>query len=95
MLVDLKHPTMRPVRDPLKCLIYSGTADAVRDVYVDGNLVVEDRKVLTLDHDDALDRLQAGQKRSMERIPDVDWAHRSADEIAPMSWPVDRGAPPG
>ena len=42
VLVDLKHPTMRPVRDPLKCLIYSGTADAVRDVYVDGNLVVKE-----------------------------------------------------
>ena len=95
VLVDLKHPTMRPVRDPLKCLIYSGTADAVRDVYVDGNLVVEDRQVLTLDHDDALDRLQAGQNRSMDRIPSVDWAHRTADEIAPLSWPVDRSTPAG
>jgi len=88
VLVDLKHPTMRPVRDPLKCLIYSGTADAVRDVYVDGNLVVEDRKLLTLDHDDALDRLQEGQQRALARIPKHDWAGRSADEIAPFCLPV-------
>ena len=91
VLVDLKHPTMRPVRDPLKCLIYSGTADAVRDVYVDGDLVVKDRRVLTIDQDDALDRLQEGQKRALARVPQMDWEHRSADEISPFSLPVERG----
>ena len=91
VLVDLKHPTMRPVRDPLKCLIYSGTADAVRDVYVDGDLVVKDRKVLTIDQDDALDRLQEGQQRALARIPKHDWAQRSADEISPFCLPVREG----
>ena len=88
VLVDVKHPTMRPVRDPLKCLIYSGTADAVRDVYVHGDLVVKDRTVLTIDQDDALDRLQEGQNRALARMPEQDWANRSADEIAPFSLPV-------
>ena len=88
VLVDLKHPTLRPVRDPIKCLIHSGTSDAVRDVYVDGNLVVSDRKVLTIDQDAALDAVQAGQDRMMERMPSADWAHRTADQISPMSFPV-------
>ena len=34
VLIDLAHPSMRPVRDPLRSLIYSGVAAAVRDVYV-------------------------------------------------------------
>ena len=87
-LVDLRHPSMRPVRDPLKCLIYSGTAAAVRDVFVGGELVVKDRTVLTIDQDDALDRLQEGQKRALDRIPELDWAKRSADELSPFCLPV-------
>ena len=88
-LLDLRHPSMRPVRDPLKCLIYSGTAGAVRDVFVGGEQMVKDRVVLSIDQDDALDRLQEGQNRALERVPDMDWAKRRADEISPFCLPVD------
>ena len=74
-------------RDPPKCLIYSGTAAAVRDVFVNGEQVVMDRTVLTIDQDDALDRLQEGQKRALDRIPELDWAKRSADEMSPFCLP--------
>ena len=60
----------------------------MRDVYVGGNLVVSDRKVLTIDQDAALDAVQAGQNRIMERMPSADWAQRRADQISPMSFPV-------
>jgi cytosine/adenosine deaminase-related metal-dependent hydrolase len=89
VLVNLKHPNLRPLRDPLKCLIHAGTAEAVRDVYVDGNLVVSDRKVLTMDQDAILDELQDGQARIMENMPSVDYANRSADEISPFCLPVE------
>ena len=89
VLIDLKHPNLRPLRDPLKCLIHSGTADCVRDVYVDGNLVVSDREVLTMDQDAILDEVQAGQARLLERMPSADWARRNADEISPMCLPVE------
>ena len=88
-LVDLRHPSMRPVRDPLKCLVYSGAAAAVRDVFVGGELVVKDGAVLTIDQDGALDRLQEGQKRALERMPELDWAKRSADDISPFCLPID------
>ena len=87
-LIDLRHPSMRPVRDPLKCLIYSGTAAAVRDVFVGGELVVKDRTVLTINQDDALDRLQEGQERALARVPELDWAKRSADEVSPFCLPI-------
>jgi len=77
------------VRDPLKCLVYSGAAAAVRDVFVGGERVVQDGAVLTIDQDDALDRLQEGQKRALDRIPELDWAKRSADEISPFCLPLD------
>ena len=88
VLVDLKHPSMRPVRDPLRSLVYSGVAGAVRDVYVNGEQMVKDRKVLTMDQDEVLDRLEAGQKRAIERVPSVDWAKRTAEQISPLSLPV-------
>ena len=89
VLVDLKHPNLRPLRDPLKCLIHSGTAEAVRDVYVDGHLVVSNREVLTMDQNAILDEVQAGQARIMKNMPSVDWARREADEISPMCLQVE------
>ena len=89
VLVDLKHPYLRPLRDPLKCLIHSGTADTVRDVYVDGTLIVSNRKVLTMDQDAALDEVQAGQARIMARMPEADWANRTANEISPLCLQVE------
>jgi len=88
VLVDLDHPSMRPVRDPLRSLVYSGVAGAVRDVFVNGEQVVKGREVLTMDQNDALNRLQAGQERALKRVPQIDWAKRTADEISPICLPV-------
>ncbi|MEX0807376.1 MAG: amidohydrolase family protein [Dongiaceae bacterium] len=85
VLVDLTHPSMRPVRDPLRSLVYSGVASAVRDVFVNGEQMVADRKVLTMDQDEVLDRLEAGQRRALARVPTMDWAKRTADEVSPLS----------
>jgi 5-methylthioadenosine/S-adenosylhomocysteine deaminase len=88
VLVDLMHPSMRPVRDPLRSLVYSGVAAAVRDVFVNGEQVVADRKVLTMDQDEVLDRLEAGQRRALARVPTMDWAKRTAEQVSPLSLPV-------
>lgn len=88
VLIDLEDPSMRPVRDPIRSLIYSGVAGAVRDVYVNGEQVVRNRQVLTIDQNDALARLEAGQKRALDRVPEMDWAKRSADEISPICLPM-------
>jgi cytosine/adenosine deaminase-related metal-dependent hydrolase len=88
VLVDLGHPSMRPVRDPVRSLIYSGVAGAVRDVFVNGGQVVRNREVVTIDQNDALNRLEEGQKRALGRVPEMDWAKRSADEISPICLPT-------
>lgn len=86
VLVDLKTPSMRPLREPLRSLIFCAQERAVRDVYVDGVQVVRDRRCLTIDIDAELDGLQAAQERSMARAPDKDWAGRTVDELAPMAF---------
>lgn len=87
VLIDMENPWMQPPRDPLRCLIYHAAERAVRDVYIDGLLVVQDHEVLTLDHADALERLEEAQRRMEAATPGRDFAGRRSHEIAPLSLP--------
>ena len=88
VLVDLTVPQMRPVRDPLRSFIYHAADRAVCDVFVDGQQVVADRKVLTMDQDDAADRLAGAQRRMLEAAARRDYRGRSAEQISPLSLPM-------
>jgi cytosine/adenosine deaminase-related metal-dependent hydrolase len=89
VLVDASHPAMRPLRDPLRSLVYTAADRAVRDVYVDGIRVVADGRVLTLDREAALGRLHEGQRRMLDAVPGRDYRGRTAEQIAPLSLPLD------
>ncbi len=88
VLVDLANPFMLPARDPLRSLMYTAADRAVRDVFVDGEKVVEAGRVLTLNHAEALGLLADAQARMEADVPNHDWAHRRAEDIAPLSLPV-------
>jgi 5-methylthioadenosine/S-adenosylhomocysteine deaminase len=88
VLVDISEPSMMPLREPLRSLIYVAADRAVRDVYVDGLQVVADGKVLSMDYAAASEALQAAQARSLARTADLDWAGRSDEEMAPMVFPT-------
>ena len=90
VLIDTTHPAMRPVRDPLRSLVYVAGARAVRDVFVAGDQVVAEGRLLTIDLEAALDDLQAAQARSLAGVASRDWAGRNADELAPLSLPIQR-----
>jgi hypothetical protein len=85
---------MRPLRDPLRSLVYSGVAAAVSDVYVNGQQMVRNREILTMDQEEVYKRLQAGQDRALKRVPEMDWANRTADEISPICLPIEHGNDP-
>ncbi len=91
VLVDLTNPWMMPARDPLRSLVYTAADRAIRQVYIDGLLVVDQGKVLTLDHAAALEALREAQQRMIAEVPRHDWAHRSADELTPLSLPLAAG----
>jgi cytosine/adenosine deaminase-related metal-dependent hydrolase len=88
VLVDLKCQAMRPVREPLRSLLYVAADRAVKDVYVDGRQVVRDGRCLTIDLDAELEALEAAQQRSMARVPSIDYAGRGAEELAPMMYEI-------
>ncbi len=84
VMVDTTCPAMRPLRDPLRSLIYAAADRAVRHVFVDGNQVVKDGRVTTLDLEAAADALQATQQRLLPQVRQLDWAKRSHLDISPM-----------
>lgn len=88
VLVDITHPSMRPLREPLRSLVFVAGDRAVREVFVDGHQVVADNKVLTIDYEAACAALEEAQRRSIERTPGLDWAGRNADEMSPMVYPT-------
>jgi cytosine/adenosine deaminase-related metal-dependent hydrolase len=90
VLVDLKNPFMMPARDPLRSLIYTAADRAITHVYIDGQKVVENRRVLTLDHLAALEALTEAQRRMENSSPQRDYKRRRAEEIVPLSLPFMR-----
>ena len=83
VLVDTQHPSMRPLRDPLKSLVYSAAERAVREVFVDGRQVVAEGAVLGLDMADALGRLEEAQTRMCADATRLDFHGRVHDEMSP------------
>ncbi|MGE0418513.1 MAG: amidohydrolase family protein [Acetobacteraceae bacterium] len=86
VLVDCAHPMMRPLHDPIRNLIYAAGDRAIRAVYVDGQVVVRDGAVLTIDYGAAAAALHEAQGRVKDEVPSRDWARRSADTISPHTF---------
>ena len=88
VLVDLDHPLMKPGRDPLRNLIFTAADRAVKHVYVDGILRMQDGIVLSMDCDGAADKLETEQKASELSVATLDANNRDGLEIAPPVLPM-------
>jgi 5-methylthioadenosine/S-adenosylhomocysteine deaminase len=91
VLVDVTHPMMRPVRDPIRSLIYAAGERSVTTVIVDGVTVVENGKVLTIDYAAAAAELEEAQRRAEPGVRELDWARRDHLEISPLTFPAGKG----
>ena len=76
VLLRRNSPTFTPLHDPIRQLVYGTASREVRDVVVDGRLVVRDGRVLGVDLDELL-------ARANERAPEILGGVRrqDADEI--------------
>jgi cytosine/adenosine deaminase-related metal-dependent hydrolase len=86
--VDLTHPALRPLRDPLRALVYSAADRAVSDVYVDGRQVVADGTVLTIDIAPTAQQMEEAQAASLATAAERDRLGRDAETLSPLSLPV-------
>ena len=88
VVVDLDCELMQPVRDPLRSLVYHAADRAVRDVFVDGEKVVDNQVVTHLDRRSALSALTSAQQRMLARTSELDYQARTAEQISPLSLPI-------
>ena len=88
VLVDLTHPSMMPIRDPLRSLIYTAADRAVCDVFVGGRHVVAGGEVTTIDVAAVSERLQTIRDRAEAEAHQYHHAGLTAAEVAPLSLPV-------
>jgi cytosine/adenosine deaminase-related metal-dependent hydrolase len=65
--IDLFQPHLFPVDKKVQRLANNSTGRDVRDVVVDGRLVMEDRKILTIDEESVLNRAQEMYRKTVER----------------------------
>ncbi len=56
IVVDTKKPHLTPLYNPYSHMVYSARGSDVRHSLIDGRLVMEDRRLLTLDLDSVMDR---------------------------------------
>jgi len=68
IILDLNKPHLQPVYNIVSHLVYSATGADVRDVIIDGKVIMENRKLLTLDEGEILERMGELRQEIAERI---------------------------
>jgi 5-methylthioadenosine/S-adenosylhomocysteine deaminase len=63
VMLDLDHPNWLPLNNPVNQLVHSEDGNAVHSVMIAGRMVVENRRVLTVDMDRLRDRVAAARDR--------------------------------
>jgi 5-methylthioadenosine/S-adenosylhomocysteine deaminase len=65
--VETRQPHLTPLLDPVKALVYSARGGDVRDAVIDGKVVMQDRRILTVDEDALLVEAERMARRCAER----------------------------
>ena len=59
IVVDLQSPHLVPLYNPFSSLVYSANGADVRDVIVDGQILLKNRVFQTLDPDEIMEKVRA------------------------------------
>jgi 5-methylthioadenosine/S-adenosylhomocysteine deaminase len=67
IVIDLDHPHFIPLYNPISTLVYAASGADVKDVIVNGRILLKNKEFQTLDHQDILSRVrEIGQKIGQE-----------------------------
>ena len=81
---DLKPGDVILMNDPYRGGTHLNDVTIIYPVFVDGELVVDDGKVVHLDMADAAGRLEDAQQRMLKDVPNHDFLGRAAKDITPL-----------
>lgn len=88
VVLDGRTMNMRPLRDPVKTLVYHGASRSVEMVFVDGRMLVKEGKVIGVDESTLAERIQAAADRTLATVQERDWAGRTHEEMSPYAFPL-------
>lgn len=77
---------MTPLRDPIRNIVYNAQAEDIRHVMIDGEMVMQNRKLTNIDEDEVTAGLQAAAERMWSRLPEGDWNNRTVDQLSPNAY---------
>jgi 5-methylthioadenosine/S-adenosylhomocysteine deaminase len=69
IILDLNRPHLQPIYNIISHLVYSATGADVRDVIIDGKLIMQDRKLLTLDEEMIMNKMQEIRGKILRWVP--------------------------
>ena len=79
---------MTPLRDPIRNIVYSASAEDLDTVLIDGEVRMRGREIPGVDLAALTRDLQAAGERMWANVHKGDWAGRSIDELAPQTFPA-------
>jgi cytosine/adenosine deaminase-related metal-dependent hydrolase len=86
VILDGATMAMRPLRDPIKNVVYYGGSRSVETVIVDGRTLVRDGQLVGVDTRALGERVQAAAERALAHVHERDWARRTHEQMAPLSF---------
>ena len=66
ILIDTNNIEAQPLYDPYSHLVYSLTSEQIKDVIINGKIVMKDRKLITVDENELIKKSKYYQKKIME-----------------------------
>lgn len=85
-IVDMQTINNVPCRDPVKNLVNSASRNDVTHVIVNGELVIEDGILLTVDEGRLVEEVQRTTDVVWSRIPENHYMGLTSDEVSPQSF---------
>jgi cytosine/adenosine deaminase-related metal-dependent hydrolase len=78
---------MTPLRDPIRNIVFSGTAEDLDTSIIDGRIVMQDGVVPGYDPVELGRAVQAGAEAMWDGMQSRDWAGRGIEQLSPSSYP--------
>ena len=66
ILIDTNNIETQPMYDPYSHLVYSINSEQIKDVIINGKIVMKDRKLINIEEDELLEKAKFYQKRIIE-----------------------------
>ncbi len=73
IVVDMRKPHIAPVHDPVSALVYNANGNDVSTVVVDGRVVVQDRRVTTVDERLIVEKATESAMSLVERAKEIEF----------------------